>query len=135
MATPPTFILYGDTGGGPPVEYTWTRNGDVITNDDSHSIDIGIDNDRRIYHFTDRFIYSFYRSTLIVTGRLPGVYQYSVNNRATPTSVNTDFNIEGNSYISQKITSIRVVFSYRARGAIAPLILGDFILTLNTISF
>ncbi len=40
MATPPTFTLYGNTSGGPPVEYTWTRNGAVITNTASplHSI-------------------------------------------------------------------------------------------------
>ncbi len=85
MATPPTFTLYGDTGGGPPVEYTWTRNGVVITNNSSYSISIWINN----------YNNAFYRSTLIVTGVLPGVYQYSVNNRATPTSVDRDINIEG----------------------------------------
>ncbi len=84
MATPPTFTLYGDTGGGPPVEYTWTRDGVVITNDGSYSIFIMINND------------AFYRSTLIVTGILPGVYQYSVNNKATHTSMNRDLIIEGN---------------------------------------
>ena len=36
---------------------------------------------------------SLYRSTLIVTGPLPGVYQYSVTNRATHTMVNDSFNI------------------------------------------
>ncbi len=38
---------------------------------------------------------AFYRSPLIVTGVLPGVYRYSVNNKATPTSKDRDFNIEG----------------------------------------
>ncbi len=87
MATSPTFILYGDTGGGPPVEYTWTRNGVVITNNGSYNISIWIN--------SDILSNALYRSKLIVTGVLPGVYQYSVNNKATPTSVDRDINIEG----------------------------------------
>ena len=39
---------------------------------------------------------SRYRSTLTVTGRLPGVYQYSVTNRATYSMVTGTFTIEGN---------------------------------------
>ncbi len=46
----------------------------------------------------ERLSNAYYRSTLIVTGVLPGVYQYSVNNKATPTSMDRDFNIEGNRY-------------------------------------
>ncbi len=45
MATPPNFSLYGDTGGEPPVEYTWTRNGAVITNNSSYSISLRINNE------------------------------------------------------------------------------------------
>ena len=85
MATPPTFVLYGDTVGGPPVEYTWAINGIVITNNGSYSISIWINS----------YYNAFYRSKLIVTGVLPGVYQYSVNNRAMLTSVDRDINIEG----------------------------------------
>ncbi len=93
MATPPTFTLYGDTGGGPPaVEYTWTRNGDVITNNDSYSISI----DDAGQFTIERYYNAYYRSTLIVTSVLPGVYQYSVNNKATPCSVDRDFNLQGN---------------------------------------
>ncbi len=94
MATPPTFTLYGNTSGGPPVEYTWTRNGAVITNNDSYSISIGINFNAG--RFTIQILSNaFYRSTLIVTGVLPGVYQYSVNNKATPSSMNGNFNMEG----------------------------------------
>ncbi len=95
MATPSTFILYGDTGGGPPVEYTWTRNGVVITNNSFYSVSIWINRGR--FRFVTNYVLSnaLYRSKLIVTGVLPGVYQYSVNNRATPTSVDSDINIEG----------------------------------------
>ncbi len=96
MATSPNFTLYGNTSGGPPVEYTWTRNGAVITNNDPYSISLGIN---IIGGYTiDRLSNAYYRSTLIVTGVLPGVYQYSVNNKATPTSMDRYINIEGNRY-------------------------------------
>ncbi len=93
-ATPPNFTLYGDTGGGPPVEYIWTRNGVVITNNDSYHIYFELNTDAT--RFTrERLSNAFCRSPLIVTGVLPGVYRYSVNNKATPTSVRRDINIEG----------------------------------------
>ena len=78
MSDPPTFTLVGDTSGGPPTTYTWTRNGQVITNNASYSISLqeNLDNE-------NVFRESLYRSRLTVTGRLPGVYQYSVTNRAT----------------------------------------------------
>ncbi len=105
MATPPTFTLYGNTSGGPPVEYTWTRNGAVITNNDSYSISLIINN--RIGQFTLEILSNaYYRSTLIVTGVLPGVYQYSVNNKATPTSIDGNFSIEGINLITD-VTSTK----------------------------
>ncbi len=94
MATPPTFTLYGNTSGGPPVEYTWTRNGAVITNNGSYSISIGINFNAGLYTI-QILSNAYYISTLIVTCVLPGVYQYSVNNKATPTSMNGNFNMEG----------------------------------------
>ena len=90
MAASPSFTLAGDTEGGPPENYTWTRNGAPITNNDSFSISIGVNG------VTDPSAYenSRYRSTLTVTGRLPGVYQYSVSNRATPNTLTSNINIE-----------------------------------------
>ncbi len=88
--TPPNFTLYGKTEGGPPVEYTWTRNGAVITSNGSYNISI------RLKRSENGYLNALYISTLIVTGVLPGVYQYSVNNKATPTSRDIDINIEGN---------------------------------------
>jgi hypothetical protein len=41
------------------------------------------------------YLASLYRSTLTVTGVFPGVYQYSVSNRATTTPSTASFNIEG----------------------------------------
>ena len=90
MAASPSFTLAGDTEGGPPETYTWTRNGASITNNGSFSISIGVNN------VTDPSTYenSRYQSTLTVTGRLPGVYQYSVSNRAMPNTLTSNINIE-----------------------------------------
>ena len=90
---PPTFTLFGNTSGGPPTTYTWTRNGQVITNNATYSISLQVD----ISH--TRFQNSHYRSTLTVTGRLPGVYQYSVTNRATSGMVTDQITIEGPNYL------------------------------------
>ena len=94
MAASPSFTLAGDTEGGPPETYTWTRNGAPITNNESFSISIGVNG------VTDQSAYddSRYRSTLTVTGRLPGVYQYSVSNRVTSNTLTSNINIEGNYY-------------------------------------
>ncbi len=100
MATPPTFTLYGDTVGGPPVEHTWARNGVVITNNGSYNTSIWINSDRGQFTTSDILSSALYRSKLIATGVLPGVYQYFVYNRATPTSVNRDINIEGITLVS-----------------------------------
>ena len=113
MAASPSFTLVGDTEGSPPETYTWTRNGAPITNNDSFSISIGVNN------VTDPHAYSNsrYRSTLTVTGKLPGMYQYSVSNRATPNTLTSNINIEGyfnylcmirkSLYTCQKLKEIR----------------------------
>ena len=91
LSDPLTFILLGATSGGPPTTYTWTRNGQVITNSASYSTSIQVELS------TAGFQNSRYRSTLSVTGRLPGVYQYSVTNRATSGMVTDTFTIESKS--------------------------------------
>ena len=89
MSDPPIFTLVGDTSGGPPTTYTWTRDGQVITNSASYSIALQLNLDHG-----DVFQESIYRSRLTVTGRLPGVYQYSVTNRATSGMVTDQMTID-----------------------------------------
>ena len=103
MAASPSFTLAGDTEGGPPETYNWTRNGAPITNGGSFSISIGVNG------VTDPSAYdnSRYRSTLTVTGRLPGMYQYSVSNRATSNTLTSNINIEG-SYDQDIINFLKV---------------------------
>ena len=88
QSDPPSFTLLAATSGGPPTTYTWTRNGLVITNSASYSISIQVERSNA------GFQNSRYRSTLTVTGRLPGVYQYSVTNRAASGMVTGTFTIE-----------------------------------------
>ena len=97
------FTLFGATSGGPPTTYTWTRNGQVITNSASYSISIEAREDEETSGST--FQSSRYRSTLIVTGRLPGVYQYSVTNRATSGMVTDTFTIESMITMHTKLIS------------------------------
>ena len=89
---PSTFTLVGDTSGGPPTSYTWTRDGVNITNGESLSISLSLNKSN-----PRRFMDSLYVSTLTVTGRYPGVYGYSVTNRAQPTTglLTDHFTIEG----------------------------------------
>ena len=95
---PPTFTLRGDTSGGPPETYIWRRNGQEISDGGAYSISIRV-NDVFSNSPTSTTATvnreSRYRSTLVVTGNLPGVYEYSVTNRATNTTVVDSFNIQG----------------------------------------
>ena len=101
MADPPSFTLIGDTRGGPPVNSTWTRNGGVISDGGTYSISLAVNevNTTRLGNagLFDSVILeeSRYRSTLNVTGNLPGVYVYSVINRAMYEPRTSSFTIEG----------------------------------------
>ena len=95
---PPTFTLRGDTSGGPPETYIWRRNGQEISDGYTYSISIRV-NDvfSRIPTSMTATVNqeSRYRSTLVVTGDQPGVYEYSATNRATNATVVDSFNIQG----------------------------------------
>jgi len=90
QADPPTFTLRGDTSGGPPESYTWRRNGEEIVANSSYNISIAVNGLSSNAHQN-----ALYRSTLIVTGRFPGVYEYSVINRAMSERLLHNIIIEG----------------------------------------
>ena len=105
-ADPPSFTLIGDTRRGPPVTNTWTRNGEMISDGGSYSISLAVNEVNRIDVFESDFNdailrQSRYHSTLTVTGNLPGVYVYSVINRAMSAPRTASFTIEGNAFISE----------------------------------
>ena len=102
MADLPSFTLIGDTTGGPPETSTWTRNGVTISDSGSYSISLtvpGVTSSGTPFLVDNSQIFqqSRYRSTLTVTGNLPGVYVYSVINRAMFRSAprTASFTIEG----------------------------------------
>ena len=98
MADPPSFTLIGDTTGGPPETSTWTRNGANISDGGSYNISLTVPGvtDKDLFRLdTQIFQQSRYRSILTVTGNLPGVYVYSVINRAMSAPRTASFTIEG----------------------------------------
>ena len=100
MADPPSFTLIGYTTGGPPVTRNWTRNGEEISDGGSYRLSLEVPGVNRIDVFEDEFDdqilrQSRYRSTLTVTSNLPGVYVYSVINRAMSAPRAASFTIEG----------------------------------------
>ena len=93
MSNPPSFQLIGDSTGGPPTTSYWTRNGAIITNNSTFSTYISFIGS----HDDAGHRAANYRSTLTVTGRQPGVYQYHVSNRRTTgTRTSRNITIEGN---------------------------------------
>ena len=85
------FALVADTTGGPPTTFSWRRNGASLINDNSYNISIMADpNDTQ-----DGRVNCLYRSTLHVTGILPGIYEYRAENRATSGVATGSFTIEG----------------------------------------
>ena len=103
MVDPPSFTLIGDTTGGPPETSTWTRNGVTISDGYSYSISLTVPgvtsrDTSDLRDVSQIFQQSRYRSTLTVTGNLPGVYVYSVINRAMSTPRTCSFTIEGTEY-------------------------------------
>ena len=100
IADPPSFTLIGDTRGGPPEISTWTGNGEVISDNELYSTTLKVNEVNRIdvymNDFDDTILrQSRYRSTLTVTGNLPGMYVYSVSNRAMSEPRTASFTIEG----------------------------------------
>ena len=84
----PGFTLVGDTEGGPPEIYTWTRDGQKVSNGGSFRISIAVKQmlddypDNLTMETIQAYQQASYRSTLEVADALPGVYEYTVSNRA-----------------------------------------------------
>ena len=96
-SNPPTFILAGDTRGGPPITNSWTRNGIKLRNNLETHISLGVHGVNTLNVESVSYVLqeSRYRSTLTVTGYLPGVYVYSVINQAMIETLTASFTIYG----------------------------------------
>ena len=90
-AFPSTFTLIGETQGGPPTTFYWSINGDRIKNSSTFTYNIKLNG-----RFQQLFILSAFVSFLTVTGRHPGIYEYTVSNRAMSGQlVSTMFRVQG----------------------------------------
>ena len=83
---PPFFTLVADTRGGPPTRRHWSRNDNVLRNRSATHISplkVNGVNTLDVESVSHVLRESRYRSTLTVTGHLPGIYKYSATNVAT----------------------------------------------------
>ena len=76
-ATTPSFNLTCISTGGPATTVTWTRNSRVVTEDSAHHITSQVLTDAET---------ATYNHTLMVTGRVGGVYQCNVSNNKPSSS-------------------------------------------------
>ena len=92
-----SFTLICETSGGPPANYSWRRFGDVISDGGPYKIShevIGI-NTADLQSVRQILEEIPYRTTLTVTGYLPGVYLYSALNRVMTSALTASFDIQG----------------------------------------
>ena len=87
-----SFQLFGDSTGGPPTTSYWTRSGVNITNNSTFSTSISFTGS----HDAAGHRAANYGSTLTVTGRQPGLYQYYVSNRRTTGLRTAQILVDGN---------------------------------------
>ena len=91
-----------------PVEW---RNGEPISDDDTFDIALDVPADKFGDQPRSALPVAQYNSTLVVRGNLPGVYGYTVNNRATPIMITSSVNIEG-IYYPYSVIGIGTSFIY-----------------------
>ena len=92
ITNPISFQLFGDSTGGPPTTSYWTRSGVNITNNSTFSTSISFTGS----HDAAGHRAANYGSTLTVTGRQPGLYQYYVSNRRTTGLRTAQILVDGN---------------------------------------
>ena len=94
--TTPTFTLRAHTSGGPPTTYTWTRDGEVITrNNETIGGGISFLTIRLTSGGERNRLIAGYTSILKVAGFFPGMYAYTVSNRAMKSNMTASFGIQG----------------------------------------
>ena len=89
------FSLHGVSKGGAPTSFTWRRNGIVLTSSSLYTIAAPV-----LACSENPCSERFYRSRVIVTGKVPGVFPYTVTNADTGNDVVGTLDIEGMYYCS-----------------------------------
>ena len=87
------FALHGFSKGGAPTSFTWRRDGVVLTSSSPYTIAAPV-----LTNSENPCSERFYRSRLTVTGKVTGVFTYTVTNADTGNDVMGTLDIEGMYY-------------------------------------
>ena len=97
------FIIEGILTGGSPATHAWSRNGVMIGATSSTRRAVTVNGDR--YYIGGASLSNtpcpnqMHRIALVVYGRQPGYYSYTVTNTDTPTGgITRTFTVQGNCY-------------------------------------
>ena len=89
------FVLGGVSKGGAPTSFTWRRDGVVLTSSSPCTIAAPV-----LISSENPCSERFYQSRVTVTGKVIGVFTYTVTNADTGNDVVGTLNIEGMYYCS-----------------------------------
>ena len=89
------FALYGISNGGAPTSFTWRRDGVVLTSSSPYTIAAPV-----LTSSENSCSERVYESRVTVTGKVTGVFTYTVTNADTGTDVMGSLDIEGMYYFS-----------------------------------
>ena len=89
------FALDGVSKGGVPTSFTWRKDGVVLTSSSRYTIAAPV-----LTSSENPCSERFYRSRVSVTGKITGVFTYTVNNADTGDDVMATLDIEGMYYCS-----------------------------------
>ena len=87
------FALHGVSRGGAPTSFTWRKDGVVLTSSSPYTIAAPV-----LFYSENPCSERFYRSRVTVTGKVTGVFTYTVTNADTGNNVVGTLNIEGMYY-------------------------------------
>ena len=87
------FALHGISNGGAPTFFTWRRDGVALTSSSPYTIASPV-----LTNSENPCSGRFYQSRVTVTGKVTGVFTYTVTNAYTGNDVVGTLNIEGTYY-------------------------------------
>ena len=92
------FALHGFSKGGAPTSFTWRRDGVVLTSSSPYTIAAPV-----LTSSENPCSERFYRSRVTVTGKVTGVFTYTVTNADTGNDMVGTIDIEGMYYCRVRV--------------------------------
>ena len=89
------FVLHGVSKGGTITSFTWRRDGVVLTSSSPYTIAVPV-----LFSTEKPCSERFYQSRVTVTGKVTGVFTYTITNTYTGNDMVGTLNIEGMHYCS-----------------------------------